>query len=204
MLDLIFDIRSFWHAGSGHGKSQALDMLVIKDLDGLPYLPGRTVKGLLRDAVQRAEHWDRVPEKLTDLLFGTEAEVKKRTRFETDPGLLSFNDARLPDDLADWIVSRDSALRDPALREGFYQEIHATSIDPDTGCAREGSLRGMEVTIPLKISARIMAQPGRTIPAVHHNWIAEIRRCLPLIRGLGVGRTRGLGRCRVTLEEVRL
>ena len=44
-----FSILSYWHAGSGQGRSAVSDALVQNDRNGLPFLPGRTVKGLLRE-----------------------------------------------------------------------------------------------------------------------------------------------------------
>ncbi len=199
MYYLHFDIRSFWHAGSSRGKGQALDALVHKEPSGVPSLPGRTVKGLARDALRRAEHWGRIPEGLTGFLFGIDPKETGRNRHESEPGCLAFGDARLPEDLIAWVS------RDAALRQGFFQEIHATAIDPETGCAGEGSLRGMEVTIPLSLKAplQVLPQDRAELEGRYPLWPDHVRSCLPLIRGLGVARTRGLGRCVVSLEEVK-
>ena len=47
-----YEIEFFsnWHCGSGLAAGADVDALVIKDNNGLPYVPGRTMKGLLRDA----------------------------------------------------------------------------------------------------------------------------------------------------------
>ena len=41
---------SNWHCGSGLAAGADVDSLVIKDQNRLPYIPGRTLKGLFRDA----------------------------------------------------------------------------------------------------------------------------------------------------------
>jgi CRISPR/Cas system CSM-associated protein Csm3 (group 7 of RAMP superfamily) len=47
---LTIDIRGYWHSGTGRGSGSHLDALVDTAHDGLPYLSGRHIKGLLRDA----------------------------------------------------------------------------------------------------------------------------------------------------------
>ena len=49
-IDYTIEFFSLWHCGSGLAAGADVDERVIRDKDGLPYVPGRTVKGLLRDA----------------------------------------------------------------------------------------------------------------------------------------------------------
>ena len=51
-IDYSIEFFSYWHCGSGLAAGADVDELAIKDGDGLPYVPGRTVKGLLRDAAE--------------------------------------------------------------------------------------------------------------------------------------------------------
>ena len=41
-----------WHCGSGMAAGAELDALVIKDGRGLPYIPGKTIKGLFREQAE--------------------------------------------------------------------------------------------------------------------------------------------------------
>ena len=52
MSTIKYEIEFFsnWHCGSGLAAGADVDALVIKDQEGLPYIPGRTLKGLLREA----------------------------------------------------------------------------------------------------------------------------------------------------------
>src|SRR5690625_450439 len=59
---LQIQIFSYWHTGSGMGKGPELDATVIRDSTGLPYLPGRTIKGLLREALLTCEQLGHIPE----------------------------------------------------------------------------------------------------------------------------------------------
>lgn len=51
---LRFELHTFWHPGTGRGDGALADAAVHKTAEGLPFLPGRTVKGLLRDAAELA------------------------------------------------------------------------------------------------------------------------------------------------------
>jgi len=192
MTMLCFEIRSWWHAGAGRGTGALLDALVVRDSRGCPILPGRTVKGLVRDAVLKLEDWGHLPDQTTTRLFGSDTLMTEIHPGDTEPGLLAFGDAALPRQVTDWLAS------DPAARDGLFGELHATAIDPESGRAKRASLRGIEVAVPLALHA-----PVRPLtPEPPNDWQAVLRKALPLIRGLGQSRHRGLGRVVVTLEEV--
>lgn len=44
------EFYSDWHCGSGLAAGAEADSVVIKDRNGLPYVPGKTIKGLVREA----------------------------------------------------------------------------------------------------------------------------------------------------------
>jgi len=53
-MNIHYKIEFFtdWHCGSGLSSGADLDLLVIKDKDKLPFIPGKTIKGLVREAVE--------------------------------------------------------------------------------------------------------------------------------------------------------
>lgn len=187
---LTIDIRSYWHSGSGRGSGSHLDAVTDRDSDGLPYLPGRTLKGLLRDAAWRLECWQSTQRRSNGLtvekLFGN----RGGPRQDTTAGVLRIYDARLPESLRAWLKQEEQA----AKRAELYRELFETAIASETGVARSKSLRGMEVVVPLMLEARI-----DSIGPVEH-WKEWLRPCLSLVRAVGAHRTRGLGRAVLTLE----
>lgn len=204
MYQVKFNIHSFWRAGTGHGGGALLDELVYKEMYGLPCLPGRTVKGLLRDAAFRAEQWGHIPEGSTVCWFGSNALEPGETeiRFKTEPGALGVSSAILDQELRDYFISllkdkhRKSIGKD--LCQGFFHQIHATAIEHNTGSAKYQSLRGMEVTIPLELTAKLHIVSSEKLTT---DWDKELAKCLPLIRAIGTSRSRGLGRVTVELEK---
>ena len=46
---------SYWSCGSGLDAGVESDVLPIKDAEGLPFVPGKTIKGVLREAAGRSK-----------------------------------------------------------------------------------------------------------------------------------------------------
>ncbi len=44
---------SDWHIGVGAGRAGSLDRLVVRDADGLPCVPAKTLTGLWRDGCEQ-------------------------------------------------------------------------------------------------------------------------------------------------------
>ena len=151
MKRICFDIRTWWHAGAGRGTGQLLDALVVKQGEGLPYLPGRTVKGLVRDAVYKAEVWGHLAAGTCERLFGTNTLNTKVHACETRKGALDFDDGVMEPSLTGWLNQKGSEV----YRELLFSELHATAICTRRGSALKGSLRSIEVAVPLKLYAPI-------------------------------------------------
>lgn len=62
------EFYTYWHCGSGLSAGADVDLLAIKDEEGFPFIPGKTVKGLIREATEtlvklnldRYPSWDEV------------------------------------------------------------------------------------------------------------------------------------------------
>lgn len=209
---LKFHISSYWHCGSGRGGGSTVDAMVHRNRHNIPEIPGRTVKGLLRDATCRAEAWGHLQAGTTVRWFGTDSrnfevdnidelddnDKRHIDRHQTEPGLLIFDNAVLENALVAWL---SESSQKEACKE-LYRHLYATALDPQTGAANDTSLRGMEVVIPLDLFAPVSFRPGMEDSTDADDFKRQVGQVLPLIRGLGLARNRGLGRCEVTLQEV--
>jgi CRISPR/Cas system CSM-associated protein Csm3 (group 7 of RAMP superfamily) len=181
------DMLSYWVAGSGSGRARDVDAVIIRDKDNLPYIPGRTLRGLLREACQTAEDCGEhgVPAGTTNRLFGTASTLANPTR--TIPGILSIDDSRLSSTLsAKWRADTQST------GVGLVEVLSSTAID-DRGQADNHTLRSIEVAIPLSLTSQITGPDD--------DWTEVLEGVLPLLRQLGSHRHRGLGRCRVSMTS---
>jgi len=195
---LMIDIQSYWHPGTGQGSGFYLDAVTHTGSDDLPRLPGRHLKGLLRDAVYRAECWEwkDVPDGSTEALFGSRVHEDNQQDSEhnpSHPGLLRISDASLPKKVVAYLTNDVGK----PLISGLYGEHFSTAIEIKTGVAVNRSLRGMQVVVPLTLEAPIAEIPG--IAAVV-DWHKCITAALPLVTAVGAQRTRGFGRAHLRLE----
>jgi len=192
---IFFDIHSFWHAGSGEGRGGDVDASPLRSRAGLPFLPGRTVKGLFREAVQLAEDADQLPAHTTSALFGSPAQsaAHNDSAHPSSPGCLSFSDATLGKDFELWAAASHNK---PCL-SGLFHVLSSTRIDKH-GMAQDKTLRRIEVAVPMQLTATVslIAQPPG-----HNSWFHVLATAAPLIRSLGSLRHRGLGRVSVTLRQ---
>lgn len=187
-------LQGFWHPGTGRAMGAAVDAAAYRDPDGLPALPGRHLKGLLRNACERAAAWGwpGFDDALVAALFGDRPETVAAGQIPR-PGCLRVGDARLPEALRATLAAPESR----ALRQALFRVLLSTAIDPETGTADDRTLRGVEVVVPLDLCADLSPLPGTQPP---QDWIARLRQVLPLIPAVGAHRTRGLGRAVLELS----
>lgn len=188
-IDIRIEILSYWHAGSGVGRGGDADSLVVRDDLGLPYLPGRTVKGLFREGVRLCEDFKELPEGTTDSLFGLRADPGDDAG--SVPGKLFFRDARLDRETRGWLAGE----KDKNLKEALFDTISSTKLDEE-GQADDKTLRTIEATIPVALDTTVSGPD-------EDDWPEAIGRAARVIRSLGSHRHRGLGRCRVSIHDTR-
>lgn len=187
-FNLTFHIQSEWHLGSGREGGAYADNLVNKDNQGLPQLNGKSVKGLLRHACREALSYGWLPDAThedIERLFGTEG-----TGLDAQ-GAIQVGSATLSPAERAWFA------QDPRSARHLFRVHHSTAIDHDTGTAKEGSLRSMEVVVPMTLTAPLKvwsAQPEQA--ADYQRWLET---ALPLVCALGGKRRRGMGEVTVTI-----
>ncbi len=183
---LTFRLLGYWHMGSGLGEGPNLDAVVIKTPGKLPFIPGRTVKGLLREGTLVAEEAGALPPGTTDRLFGG---GDRGDRFGTIPGELSFSSAGLGAGMEVWA----EAEKNEKQRQLLYRSLASTALS-SRGLAADNTLRRIEVAIPLTLLAEATGPKD--------DWISTLQTAARLVRQLGSHRHRGLGRVEISVEEV--
>ncbi|MBF0422021.1 MAG: hypothetical protein HQL73_03420 [Magnetococcales bacterium] len=192
---LEIDIQSYWHAGTGKGSASYLDAISQTDARGLPFLPGRNLRGLLRHAMEIAEQWGHVERGMAFRLFGgwdSRRIPQERTRFNSQEGALVVENAHLPEAVARWLTDSDERA---IYRQALFQPLFSTAVDHGSGRARDGSLRGLQAVVPLTLTAPVFYQGDPS------EWRQALILVLPLIRAVGGHRHRGFGRAVLSLKE---
>lgn len=199
---LTLDIVSPWHAGTGRGEGAALDAVVVRSTGGLPYLPGRTLRGLLRQALVDAAAAGAVDSGTDEALFGSAlaAELGEGDdaagglaahRHRTRAGVLRVSNARLGASAAEAEAWERWAAASPGAMEHLYVRFASTAVAASTGSAKERTLRAIECAVPMTLHATLTG-PGAGAAAAA--WPDSIRAALPWLRAIGAHRNRGFGR----------
>lgn len=160
----------YWHIGSGLSAGAKLDSSVLKDSDDMPYIGGKTIKGLVREMAGFFEDSD-----FESNCFGKEG---------VEMGTCYFSNATVSPTVKEEIVSNK-------LQDNLYDEIASTKID-SKGMSVDGSLREIEVTIPITLDGEI-----EDVPKTYSD---KMSQALKMLKRMGLNRNRGLGRCEITVE----
>ena len=172
------EFHTDWHCGSGLAAGADVDALVVKDKNEMPFIPGKTIKGLVLEAVEEIRGFQGKQD--------VEAFVKAFGFFDDkeqrEKGCMFFTNAELEEDEYNAITSNDAA-------RFMYRDIASTAIDAN-GIAKDHSLRKMQVVVPCTLYGEILNVPD--------DMVDEIIQSFGFIKRMGQNRTRGLGRCTIT------
>ncbi len=182
-MTLIYKIKFFdyWHLSSGLSAGSKLDSTVVKDGNNIPYVPGKTIKGLVREMALNFDC------NFIDVCFGTTTDKKDKYYDKSKKekgGQCYFSNAMLKEDTKKQIIQNN-------LQDNLYDVIASTKIGKES-IAVDNSLRAIEVVVPLTLYGEI-----QDIPTKFKN---EIKQSLKLIKRVGLNRNRGLGRCQFIVE----
>ena len=178
MSTIKYEIEFFsnWHCGSGLAAGADVDALVIKDNNGLPYVPGRTLKGLLRDAASTlSDDKDTIGN-----IFGVSGDEDGHKT-----GSSFFGNATLP-------IAEYQYIVEQGLGPHLYQTFASTSID-ENGIAKDNTLRKIETVVPCKLEGEIL-----NVPDGAEGILAD---AMCFIKRMGTGRNRGYGRCKISIRK---
>ena len=201
-LNLHLTLLSETTFGRGDGVAGLVDQEITHDpVTGLPYLRGRTLKGLL-------------VEECANILNSVEAtnsphkhDLREAARFLFgDPGSHLQDDAKmrvgmaqLPDELREAVST--AVTNNEWTKENVLDSLTAirrqTAVDNTTGIPQSGSLRAMRVLLrKTELFARLEFNQEPSEFA-----LALLAACAASLHRAGTSRNRGRGRVRAILEN---
>lgn len=175
---------SYWHCSSGLVGGPDANATVIKDDQRLPFIPGKTLKGLIRESAENyleTLHGKTLAQQFILDVFGPEEGA-----FDYHNQSSFFSNATLSSAFAEQVEEEKALL--------LYDRIASTAID-DQGQALDKSLRQIEVTVPLSLQGQILDFPDQP------GYEEALKNCLRGIKRMGSYRTRGLGRCQFVFQN---
>ncbi|MBU1668181.1 CRISPR-associated protein [bacterium] len=184
-MTLHYEIKflDYWHMSSGLSAGAKLDSTVTKDTKGIPYVSGKTLKGLAREMAE---------------ILGDKAFVKKCFGAEEiDMGECYFSNVELSKETREEIIEY-------GLQERLYDVIASTKIGKKDkfkdgkqiekrDIAVDNSLREIEVVVPITLEG--------VIDDIPDEYQEKMKQSLKMIKRMGLNRNRGLGRCEISIVE---
>lgn len=175
-MDIHYQLTFFsqWRSDAGASFGASADNSVVRDCNGLPFFPGKTLKGLLREAAEDyneltgGQHSDEI-----EIVFGGIG----------IEGECHFSDATFNENEATQIISGN-------LQKYLFHRTTTTALN-DNGIKKGHSLRTLEAVIPCTLYG--------TIYNVPEGAQGLIKQSFKFIKYIGMHRNRGFGRC--LLEE---
>jgi len=211
---LTVEFLSDWHVGSGLERPGSVDRLVQRDEDDFPFLPAKTLTGMLRDAAEQAalaldegngDRWHR----WVHWLFGDQparANDDPREMLRHDrptDAALSIRPARFPESLRKALRDDRSWQPDPRRRE-----LRESLVFAKPGVTIERNGRAADNTLRLDEMARVGVSLNAAVVLVHSGLTDEQRTfalnllalATTFVERLGGKRRRGAGRVALTLR----
>ena len=132
--------------GRGEGTAGEVDIEVEHDKDGLPFIGGKTLHGLLRDTWLTMWPAFEPLESAAEQVFGKEANLDPE-----EDTVLEIKDALLPEDVRDWVryaVHRTTdRLRPEQILDSLTDIRRQTAQSRSTGAPEETTLRTSRVVV---------------------------------------------------------
>ena len=181
-LSYVIEFHTDWHCGSGLAAGADVDTLVVRDKDNLPFVPGKTIKGLLKEAM--VDIYDCEKNNDFEKAFGVYVDSDTLTS-NMQRGAMYFTNAELA-------IDEQLAICSNNLQQYLYRDIAHTAIE--NGIAVEHSLRKLEVVLPCKLQGQILNVPD--------DMVDRMGKAMNYIKRLGLNRNRGLGRCTLNITKI--
>lgn len=179
-------LRSDLCAGVGKHYAAILDLDTALDEFGLPYIPSRRIKGCMREAA------DLIDVQSINELFGESG--------KGEAGSLRIGNAVIEHYTETVTAIRENGILHNEVTDLFCYTRQETSIDSQTGTAKDGSLRFVRVvnrdypdsSDPICFYAPI---------SFDDEYETEIKKICKALRNIGYHRNRGLGAIECSLTE---
>ncbi|MDR1375863.1 MAG: RAMP superfamily CRISPR-associated protein, partial [Synergistaceae bacterium] len=191
---LVLTFESDWHIGSGAGIPGSVDRQVLRDKNGLPYVPGKTLTGILRDAAEwvasirdAAEKGDRW-RKVRTALFGEQPETyEKGKSAAASAAAIGIGSAVFSPETQKYMIEHKDVLA------SLFVVRPGVKIDPKTGRSLEKHLFFTEeVRGGCSLSAPL--QKTRELSSDEEKLLSD---AIKAVRRVGGGRRRGRGKCKL-------
>lgn len=197
---LIIEFLTEWQVSSGIGDGYIADNKLARDNEGFLYIPGRAVKGALREGATLLSRLNGRKDLVTllETVFGTESQADKTNQ----SGCIRVGNAHLDSNFRNYLNGQDPKLKKGTLADLITHRAQ-TKLTSNKQVA-EGSLRKMECAIPfiqletdIDISSCVIKDK-----IVSDAYLEEyLMAVCAAVKSIGGDRARGLGKCKIYFKD---
>lgn len=196
MYKITIKLESDTLIGSSEGYGAIIDTDVVFDEIGLPYIPARRVKGVLRDAAEDLNSLysysnDTVKKIEIEKLFGKTGDTEKPTSFFISN--LYLEEYEKNKEHLEYLISKAVIGKDNIM-DNFTSLRNQTSIDDKLEIAKRTSLRTSRV-----LDKGLEFYGEISLPAEFENQLDLICKA---VKKIGTKRNRGLGKVTVSIKTI--
>lgn len=179
--------------GSGEGIAGIIDSDIIYDEFGIPFIPAKRIKGILKESARDLLDVGKLPQTQIDKLFGVRGS-EKGTYFKISDGYVSdYDTIRVFLKVVNNNYKKAAALFNPeAVLDYFSYTRSQTTINED-GVAQEDTLRTFRI-----LKRGLTFSFDVVCPAEHK---IDLTRICKVTRSFGTSRTRGAGAIKLELID---
>ena len=187
---------------NGEGNGVDIDMETCSDEIGLPIIPGKRLKGLLKECCELLvdnNYKHTTQQNMHRLFGGYEISSYKRTDAILHVGNATIdNYNEIKNELISLSKQKDSILTKQRIRDVYCELRSSTSID-DNGVAKKQSLRTIQT-----VKKGIVFYSQLTLENATEKDVDLLQDCVKMLRHIGLNKSRGLGevQCKVELVQV--
>lgn len=175
---LVIKLESDLCTSGGGIYNDAVDTEIIADKYGFPYIPGKRIKGCLRECAEELNDWgERIDEEKIFGMPGNDAgNLKIENAYPTNYDVYK----------EELRTCGSSVIVHPQNVMGVYTYLRSqTAIDYKSGIAKDESLRTMRVVNKDTVfESRVV---------VSEEYKESLEKCLKVFKHMGMARTRGFG-----------
>ena len=180
---------------SGETYNSMVDMDVVYDENGIPYIPAKRLKGCIRESALEMQELGIITQEEYEKIFGREGNVRSAFSL-SNAYILGFDEA--VEDLKN-CTYKDLLSPQNVLNQYTYIRTQ-TAVNLKTGVAEDSSLRTIRVVKKgLKFEAECNWNKGSQ--KVEKGQEEILKQAVSLVKHIGVSRTRGLGLVEMSLHE---
>ena len=189
-MKIIIKLLSDLCTCSGETYNSMVDMDVVYDENGIPYIPAKRIKGCIREAALEMVEIGIIEKKQYERIFGKEG--NSRAAFTLSNAYITGYSEAV--EALQACSHRELVSQQNVLNQYTYMRTQ-TSVDLETGVADENSLRTLRV-----VKKGLVFEADCEVCDQTEN-LEVFKQAVSLVKHMGMSRTRGLGLVNLTLEE---